>query len=138
MNRIPNNRNWGLVTKLTSSLSRRLKPVLLGNSMRRSCRLSTKHEHRLLKQAEAEAADVAAAEAAEEIAAIYPSTVTKAIAGLATPSLPSPSIFPDDWRMVDEYLRDGQVCDQPQTLAQHMRIYAASLSVSQAAPQNLC
>ncbi len=77
--------------------------------MRRSCRLSTKHEHRLLKQAEAVAADAAAAEAAEEAGAVYPSTVTKAIAGLATPSLPSPSMFPDDWRMVHEYLNDGQV-----------------------------
>ena len=94
---------------LTSSLLCRLKPVLLGNRMRRSCRLSTKHEHRLLKQAEAEAADAAAAEAAEEAAAVYPSTVTKAIAGLATPSLPSPSMFPDDWRMMHEYLNDGQV-----------------------------
>ncbi len=78
--------------------------------MRRSCRLSHKHEHRLLKKAEAEAADAAAAEAAEEAAAsVYPSTVTKAIAGLATPSLPSPSIFPEDWRMVEELLHDGQV-----------------------------
>ena len=77
--------------------------------MRRSCRLSTQLEHQMLKQAEAEAADAASAEAAAESALVYPSTVTKAIAGLATPALPSPSIFPEDWRMVEELLQDGQV-----------------------------
>ena len=87
----------------------RLQPVLRGSVMRRSCRLSTKHEHRLLKKAEADAADAAAAEAAEEGVSVYPSTVTKAIAGLTTPSLPSPSMFPEDWRMVEELLHDTQV-----------------------------
>lgn len=77
--------------------------------MRRSCRLSTKQEHKLLKQAEASAAQAAAAEAAEEGTSVYPSSVTKAIAGLATPALPSPSMFPEDWRMVEELLREGQV-----------------------------
>ena len=108
-------RNYCQVVRLTSLLICRLKPVLLGNRMRRSCRLSNKHEHRLLKQAEAVAADAAAAEAVEEAAAVYPSTVTKAIAGLTTPSLPSPSMFPDDWRMVHEYLNDGQVRHLAQT-----------------------
>ena len=87
----------------------RLQAVLRGSVMRRSCRLSTKHEHRLLKKAEAEAADASAAEAAEEGISVFPSTVTKAIAGLATPSLPSPSMFPEDWRMVEELLYDTQV-----------------------------
>ncbi|KAL3139627.1 hypothetical protein ABBQ38_003943 [Trebouxia sp. C0009 RCD-2024] len=76
--------------------------------MRRSCRLSTKQEHKLLKNAEASAALAAAAEAAVEVTSVYPSSVTKAIAGLATPSLPSPSMFPEDWRMVEELLHDGQ------------------------------
>ena len=87
----------------------RIQPVVRGTVMRRSCRLSTKHEHRLLKQAEADAAETAAAEAAAEGISVYPSTVTKAIAGLATPSLPSPSMFPEDWRMVEELLHDTQV-----------------------------
>ena len=77
--------------------------------MRRSCRLSLKQEHRLLRQAAAEASDAAAAEAAEEAALMVPSPVTKAIAGLATPSLPSPSMFPEDWRMVEELFQDSQV-----------------------------
>lgn len=87
----------------------RLPPVLLGSVMRRSCRLSTKQEHKLVKKAEASAALAAAAEAAIEGTSVYPSSVTKAIAGLATPSLPSPSMFPEDWRMVEELLHDGQV-----------------------------
>lgn len=82
--------------------------MLLGSVMRRSCRLSTKQEHKLVKKAEASAALAAAAEAAIEGTSVYPSSVTKAIAGLATPSLPSPSMFPEDWRMVEELLHDGQ------------------------------
>lgn len=62
-----------------------------------------------MKKAEADAAEAAAAEAAQEGASVYPSSVTKAIAGLTTPSLPSPSMFPEDWRMVEELLHDGQV-----------------------------
>ena len=72
--------------------------------MRRSCRLSTKEEHKLLKKAETDAAEAAVAEAAQEGTSVYPSSVTKAIAGLATPALPSPSMFPEDWRMVGELL----------------------------------
>ena len=87
----------------------RLPPVLLGSVMRRSCRLSTKQEHKLVQKAEADAAEAAAAEAALEGTSVYPSSVTKAIAGLATPSLPSPSMFPEDWRTVEELLHDGQV-----------------------------
>ena len=75
--------------------------------MRRSCRLSLKQEHRLLKQAAADA--IEAADAEEAAAAVMPSTVSKAIAALATPSLPSPSMFPEDWRMVQELFDDGQV-----------------------------
>ena len=62
-----------------------------------------------MKKVEADAAEAAAAEAAQEGTSVYPSSVTKAIAGLATPSLPSPSMFPEDWRMVEELLHDGQV-----------------------------
>lgn len=88
----------------------RLQPALLGSVMRRSCRLSTRQEHKLLKKAEAAAATAAAAEAAVERVFACPSSVTRAIAGLlATPMLPSPSMSPDDWRMVEELLHDGQV-----------------------------
>lgn len=87
----------------------RLQSVLLGTVMRRSCRLSTKQEHKLVKKAEVGAAEAAAAEAAIEGTSVYPSSVTKAIAGLATPSMPSPSMFPEDWRMVEELFHDGQV-----------------------------
>ena len=83
--------------------------MVLRSVMRRSYRLSTKQEHKLLKKAEASAALAAAAEAAVEGISVYPSSVSKAIAGLATPSLPSPSMFPEDWRMVEELLHDGQV-----------------------------
>lgn len=62
-----------------------------------------------MKKSEADDAAAAAAEAAVERISVYPSSVTKAIAGLATPLLPSPSMFPDDWRMVEELLQDGQV-----------------------------
>ena len=77
--------------------------------------MSVKHEIRLASKAEYEAAEAAAAatrEASQELHMIVPSSVTKAIAGLATPHLPSPSIFPEDWRMFSELLHDGPVSNQ--------------------------
>lgn len=82
-------------------------------SMRRSQRLSVKHEIRLASKADFEHAEAAAAaahvDAPQELSIVVPSTVTKAIAGLATPHLPSPSTFPEDWRMFTELLQDGSV-----------------------------
>lgn len=83
--------------------------------MRRSHRCILKHEIRLASKAEHEAAEAAAAaappeaEVPQELTLAVPSTVTKAIAGLATPCLPSPSTFPEDWRMFSELLHDSQV-----------------------------
>ena len=94
--------------------------------MRRSHRLSVKHEIRLASKAEYEAAEAAAAatrEASQELNMIVPSSVTKAIAGLATPHLPSPSIFPEDWRMFSELLHDGPVRIQSWHMHQKTKLY---------------
>ena len=77
--------------------------------MRRSHRLSAKHESRLASRAGIEIIEQTVPDATAELNAAVPSTVTKAIAALATPCLPSPSIFPEDWRMISELLHDGQV-----------------------------
>ena len=61
----------------------RFQLALLGSVMRGSCRLSISQEHKLVKKAEPDAAAAAAAEAAVERISAYPSSVTKAIAGLA-------------------------------------------------------